>query len=97
MIDEVQPADQNSRAKVKQGFHNTQQIKTQNFLGGSSLIDARGANGQGGGLLQSRGGSSGQQPGSRRELPNEKSKVQGVNNQSSRPGTAPQNLNGLLS
>ena len=73
MIDDVQPADSNSRQKVKQGFHNTQQIKTQNFLGGSSLLDAR--NNAQGGLLQSRGGSSGQQPGSRRELPNEKGKV----------------------
>ena len=87
MIDEVQPNETNSRSKNKQGFHNTQQIKTQNFLSGSAQLDGR--NNQNQGLLQSRGGSSGAQPGSKRELPNEKGKVQGVSQQNSRPGTAP--------
>ena len=49
------------------------------------------------GMLQRGNGSGPQQPGSRRELPNEKGKVQPMPGQSTRPGTAPQNLNGLLS
>ena len=48
-------------------------------------------------LGKQRSGSSGQQPGSRRELPNEKEAVKGVSSGNTRPGTAPQNLNGLLS
>jgi len=76
--------DSNQRQQ-KKGFSNTQPISSQNLQESNKL------------LSQQRGGAGGQQPGSRRELPNEKGLIQGSQNQSTRPGTAPQNLNGLLS
>ena len=75
----------NNRSK-KNNLASTQPISSQGLQEGNKL------------LSNSRGGAgNGQQPGSRRELPNEKVAIQGTGTQNTRPGTAPQNLNGMLS
>lgn len=96
MIDDVQQVNDKGSRKKGSGLHNTQQIRTQNYLTGSTHSEQQRPQHQPM-LGKQRSGSSGQQPGSRRELPNEKEAVKGVSSSGNRPGTAPQNLNGLLS
>ena len=84
--DEVPVKEPTQLRQKKNNFSNTQPISSQGLKEGNKL------------LSNSRGGAgNGQQPGSRRELPNDKGVIQGASNQSTRPGTAPQNLNGLMS
>ena len=75
------PQSSSQQTRIKKGnFSNTQPITSHGLQEGNKL------------LAQSRGGASnGGQPGSRRELPNEKgTMIQGsTSNQSTRPGTAP--------
>lgn len=79
---QVDDAPLKETRQKKSNLSSTQPISSQGLQEGNKL------------LSQSRG--NGQQPGSRRELPNDKGMIQVTSNQSTRPGTAPQNLNGLM-
>lgn len=93
---EDQPRSGNRHSRG--GLNQTQPLKSQNYYSNSNGAGRSGQAPQGTQLTllgQARGGPSSSQPGSRRELPDNNGKVQGVGGLT-RPGTAPQNMNGLL-